>query len=145
MTCKRVTDRFAVAPQLSPEALPALVQDGFSVLVCNRPDGEEPGQPSWSVIAAAAQDAGIQARHIPIAGPQDIAARKDDFAQALAEMPGPVLAFCRTGTRCTIFTQLPVAFCGGSTENSDPVAAPMLATRARHEIFGYASTRIVAV
>ena len=68
MTCKRVTDRFAVAPQLSPEALPALVQDGFSVLVCNRPDGEDDDQPAAEVMRAAAESAGMRFHHIPVAG-----------------------------------------------------------------------------
>jgi hypothetical protein len=30
----------------------------------------------------------------------------------------------RTGTRCTILIQLPVAFCAGSSENAEPVPAP---------------------
>ncbi len=63
MTYKRVTDRFAVAPQLSPEALPALVQDGFSVLVCNRPDGEDDDQPAAEVMRAAAESAGMRFHH----------------------------------------------------------------------------------
>ena len=101
MDMTQLDENVWVAGQIDPADLPALADRGFRSIIGNRPDGEESGQPSWSVIAAAAQDAGIEARHIPIAGPQDIAARKDDFAQALAEMPGPVLAFCRTGTRCT--------------------------------------------
>ena len=96
---KQLDENVWVAGQIDPADLPALAERGFRGIIGNRPDGEEPGQPSWSVIAAAAQDAGIEARHIPIAGPDDIAARKGDFAQALAEMPGPVLAFCRSGAR----------------------------------------------
>ena len=88
-----------VAGQIDPADLPTLAERGFRAIIGNRPDGEEPGQPSWPAIAAAAKDAGIEARHIPIAGPEDITARKGDFAQALNEMPGPVLAFCRSGAR----------------------------------------------
>jgi len=99
MQITQLDEKVSVCGQIAPEIMRALAEHGFRSIICNRPDGEESGQPSWSVIAAAAQDAGIEARHIPIAGPQDIAARKDDFAQALAEMPGPVLAFCRSGAR----------------------------------------------
>ena len=99
MDMTQLDENVWVTGQIDPQDLPALAERGFRSIIGNRPDGEEPGQPNWSVIAAAAKDAGIEARHIPIAGPDDIVARKDDFAQALNEMPGPVLAFCRSGAR----------------------------------------------
>tara|TARA_Y100000815_G_scaffold81995_1_gene70999 strand:- start:1458 stop:1871 length:414 start_codon:yes stop_codon:yes gene_type:complete len=99
MTCKRVTDRFAVAPQLSPEALPALVQDGFNVLVCNRPDGEDDDQPAAEVMRAAAESAGMRFYHIPVAGGAFPAEAVAAFGQVRREAGGKVLAYCRTGTR----------------------------------------------
>ena len=96
---RQLDDNVSVAGQIAPEDLRALADRGFRSVICNRPDGEEPGQPQWAQVEAAAKEAGLQTRHIPIASMEDLEARKGDFAQALDEMPGPVLAFCRTGTR----------------------------------------------
>ena len=95
----KLDENVSIAGQIAPEDMAALGQQGFRSIIGNRPDGEEPGQPSWAEMAAAAEEVGLEARHIPIASMEDLAARKGDFAQALAEMPGPVLAFCRTGNR----------------------------------------------
>lgn len=66
---------------------------GFRSVICNRPDGEERGQPTADEIAQAARDAGLTFAHVPaVAGSltdDDGAAMK----RALAELPGPVLAF----------------------------------------------------
>ena len=92
-------DTVSVTGQVAPEDMRAIAEQGFRSLVCNRPDGEEPGQPAWSDVEASAREAGLETRFIPIASADDLDARKGDFATALGEMPGPVLAFCRTGTR----------------------------------------------
>ncbi len=95
----RLDDTVSVAGQIAPQDMRALVDQGFRSIICNRPDGEEPGQPAWAEVEAAAKEAGLETRFIPIASAEDIVARKDDFAQALAQIPAPVLAFCRTGNR----------------------------------------------
>lgn len=94
----RVTERLSVAPQLAPEDMAAAAQQGFVRVVCNRPDGEGPGQPSGGAIKAAAQAAGLEFLHIPFAGMPDAATADAVFA-AVSEAPGPVLAYCRSGTR----------------------------------------------
>jgi uncharacterized protein (TIGR01244 family) len=94
----RVTERFSVAPQLAPEDMAAAAQQGFVRVVCNRPDSEGPGQPSGGAIKAAAQAAGLEFVHIPFAGMPDAATADAVFA-AVSEAPGPVLAYCRSGTR----------------------------------------------
>jgi uncharacterized protein (TIGR01244 family) len=94
----RVTERFSVAPQLAPEDMAAAAQQGFVRVVCNRPDGEGPGQPSGGAIKAAAQAAGLEFLHIPFAGMPDASTADAVFA-AVSEAPGPVLAYCRSGTR----------------------------------------------
>ncbi len=91
-----------VAPQLTPEALAEAAQAGFRSVVNNRPDFEGgPDQPTNASIEAAARAAGLAYRHLPVAGgyqsPEEIAA----FAQLLAELPRPLLAFCRSGARST--------------------------------------------
>lgn len=91
-----------VAPQLSPSAMAEAASAGFRSVINNRPDFEHgPDQPTSAEIEAAAKAAGLQYRHLPVAGgyqsPEEIAA----FARLLDELPRPILAFCRSGARST--------------------------------------------
>jgi uncharacterized protein (TIGR01244 family) len=91
-----------VAPQLTPESMAEAVRAGFRSVVNNRPDFEEgPHQPTNASIEAAAKAAGLEYRYLPVASayqtPDEIAA----FAALLAELPRPLLAFCRSGARST--------------------------------------------
>ena len=99
MDVKRIDDRLGVSPQITAADVAALAADGFRAIVCNRPDGEGADQPSFEEIATAAKAAGLEARYIPVTSgmvrDEDAAA----FGDALATLPGPVLAYCRTGTR----------------------------------------------
>ena len=96
---RRLSPRLSVSAQVEPGELPSLAGAGFRSIIGNRPDGEDPGQPTWAEIAKAATAAGMQARHIPVTpgaiGDEDVAR----FSAALDELPGPALAFCRTGGR----------------------------------------------
>lgn len=95
------------APQLTPEAMAEAAAMGFKSIVNNRPDFEHgPDQPTSAAIQAAAEAAGLQYRHLPVAGgyqsPEEIAA----FAKLLEELPRPLLVFCRSGARSTrLFVQ----------------------------------------
>ena len=89
-----------VAPQLTPQAMAELARLGFRSVINNRPDFEEgPAQPTSAAIEAAASAAGLAYAHLPVhpamQTPEEIAR----FAQLLAELPHPLLAFCRSGTR----------------------------------------------
>jgi uncharacterized protein (TIGR01244 family) len=89
-----------VAPQLTPDAMAEAARRGFRSVVNNRPDFEHgPDQPTNADIEAAARAAGLEYRFLPVNGgyqsPQEIAA----FAALLAELPRPILAFCRSGAR----------------------------------------------
>ena len=91
-----------VAPQLTPGAMAEAAAAGFKSVINNRPDHEHgPGQPTSAEIEAAALAAGLQYRHLPVDGgyqsPDEIAAT----AQLLAELPRPLLMFCRSGARST--------------------------------------------
>jgi uncharacterized protein (TIGR01244 family) len=99
---RQLTPGLYVAPQLTPEAMAEAARLGLRSIVNNRPDFEHgPAQPTSADIEAAARAAGLEYRHLPVAGgyqsPEEIAA----FAQLLQELPGPVLAFCRSGARST--------------------------------------------
>jgi uncharacterized protein (TIGR01244 family) len=89
-----------VAPQLDPAAMAWAVQNGFKSIINNRPDFEGgPTQPTSAQIEAAAKAAGLSYAFLPVNGayqsPEEIAR----FAELLKELPHPILAFCRTGTR----------------------------------------------
>lgn len=102
MDIRHITADYAVAPQIQPGDLEAIAAQGFKSIISNRPDGEEPGQPDWSVIEAAAHQAGLATRHIPISGPAEVGGQREAVAAALEDLPAPVLAFCRTGNRSTL-------------------------------------------
>ena len=96
-----------VAPQLTPAAMAEAARTGFRSVVNNRPDFEHgPDQPTSAAIEAAARAAGLEYRFLPVAGghqsPEEIAA----FARLLAELPRPLLLFCRSGARSTRLFQL---------------------------------------
>jgi uncharacterized protein (TIGR01244 family) len=118
---RRLDDTTLVAPgQIVPADIPALAAQGIRLVVNNRPDGEEPGQPNSVEIEAATRAAGLDYRHIPIAGgfPPE---RVEAMADALEE--GPVLAFCRSGTRSTYLWALARASRGTDAETLLRLAA----------------------
>jgi uncharacterized protein (TIGR01244 family) len=91
-----------VAPQMQPEAMAEVARAGFRSVVNNRPDFEHGAdQPTSAQIEAAARAAGLEYRHLPVSGayqsPEQIAA----FAALAAELPRPMLMFCRSGARST--------------------------------------------
>jgi len=108
---RRVTDDFSTAPQISVADVAEAARLGFKAIINNRPDGEEPGQPSAAEIGAAAEAAGLAYAHIPVRGgpgPAEVEAVR----QALAAAGGPVLAFCRSGTRSIVTWSLGQAISG---------------------------------
>ncbi len=108
---RKVTDSFSVAPQITVADMDAAAQQGFTLVINNRPDGEAPDQPPSARMAAAAEAAGLDYVHIPGLGgptPQQVAA----VHAAIAEAKGPVLAFCRSGTRSIITWSLGQAGAG---------------------------------
>jgi len=100
MTGIHLDEHVLVAGQIMPDDVAGLAADGVTVIVNNRPDGEEPGQPASAEIEAAAQAAGIGYRHLPVAGsltPMNVA----EMIRELAQVESKILAFCKTGTRST--------------------------------------------
>lgn len=96
---KRIDERIIVACQIHPEEVPGLAAVGVRMIVNNRPDGEEPGQPASAEIEAAAHTAGLRYRHVPMATGGLSSELVAQMAAAMAEADGTVLAFCRSGTR----------------------------------------------
>lgn len=106
MEIKRITPTFWVSPQILPADLAALAALGVGAIINDRPDGEEAGQPGSAEIAAAAAACGMSYRHIPVRAAAIAEQDVERFAAALAAADGPVLAFCRTGTRAAMLWAL---------------------------------------
>ena len=97
----RLTPFLSVTDQLAPEDVVRAAAMGFRAIVNNRPDGEAQEQPAGASIEAEARRHGLDYRHIPVVSGQVSEANVAEFAAAMDAMKGPVLAFCRTGTRST--------------------------------------------
>ncbi|MCR9255719.1 MAG: TIGR01244 family sulfur transferase [Alphaproteobacteria bacterium] len=102
----KLTDALTVSPQIQAEDVAEIAAAGFKMIVCNRPDGEELGQPPFSLIERAAAEAGLEARFLPVVSGGMTLENVEDFGLALNEASGPVFAYCRSGTRCTALWSL---------------------------------------
>lgn len=93
---------FAVAPQLLPEDMHAVAQAGYKSVIINRPDYEGgAGQPTSADVMAAAKAEGLRIEYQPVVSGAMTQQDVERFSQLLDELPAPVLAYCRSGTRCT--------------------------------------------
>ncbi len=99
MDIKRLNAKIAVSPQIKPEDMVAIARAGYRSVICNRPEGEEQSQPATATIEAAAKSAGLRFVHIPAISGALTEQNGRDMAQAIANLPGPVLAYCRSGAR----------------------------------------------
>jgi uncharacterized protein (TIGR01244 family) len=113
---RRVTDQLSVSPQISVAEVAEAARLGFRSLINNRPDGEEPNQPSAAEIGAAAANAGLAYIHIPIRGgpTPDQVAQTGRFLETAED---PVLAFCRSGTRSIVTWSIGQATAGGRSRD----------------------------
>lgn len=102
MDLRKLTDDFTVSPQIDAAHMTDIAQAGFKSVLCNRPNGEEPGQPDFEAIAEMAEAEGLSVRSVPIVSGMITPDSLEDFRKALDEMPKPILAYCRSGTRCTM-------------------------------------------
>ena len=128
---RKIDDHVSVAPQISPEEVAAIAKAGYAEIVNNRPDDEEPGQPTGAEIAAAADAAGIAYRAVPVTHSGFSGNQVEAMAQALTAAAGPVLAFCRSGTRSAHLWALARARMG-----DDPVVLVSKAAGAGYDISG---------
>lgn len=99
MDIRPLTGELSVCPQITAADCPAIAAAGFRAVVCNRPDGEGADQPTFDEIERAAREAGLAARYLPAESGKVTDAQGTAFGDLMAELPKPVLAFCRTGTR----------------------------------------------
>jgi len=99
MPFKALAPSLSVSPQLSEAGVAQAARDGFRAIIDNRPDGEEPGQPTAAEMRAWAASHGMGFAHVPTIGGAVADEHVAQMAEALARLNAPVLAYCRTGMR----------------------------------------------
>ncbi|MBW0146312.1 TIGR01244 family sulfur transferase [Marinobacter arenosus] len=109
MDIRKIDDTISVAPQISVDDVAEAARLGFKTLVANRPDHEEFGQPPMADIEAAARQAGLEWIYMPVESGNITDQDVDRFAPMIRDAEKPVLAFCRSGTRCTVLWALSAA------------------------------------
>jgi uncharacterized protein (TIGR01244 family) len=100
MSITRIAPTFAVAPQIAPGDVAEIAALGYRAIMCNRPDGEAADQADAAEIRAEAERCGLAFAFVPVISGRIDAGNVADFKQALAALPTPVLAYCRSGARC---------------------------------------------
>ena len=133
MAGRQLDEGLSTSPQIATEEVAIVAAAGFRAIISNRPDGEEPGQPTAAEMRAAAEAHGLAFRHIPVTGggigPSEIQA----MAEALDTLPGPVFGFCRSGTRTAMLWALARA------PTSDPDTLIAAARDAGYDLSGLRS------
>lgn len=109
MDIRKIDDTISVAPQISVDDVAEAARLGFKTLVANRPDHEEFGQPPMADIEAAARELGLEWVYMPVESGNITDQDVDQFAPMIRDAEKPVLAFCRSGTRCTVLWALSAA------------------------------------
>lgn len=99
MDIKVLTSSLSVSGQISAADLPEISQAGFKSVICNRPDGEGADQPGFSEIQEVAAREGLVMRYLPAESGKVTDEQGAAFGQLMAELPKPILAYCRTGMR----------------------------------------------
>jgi len=106
MEIKTISNGFSVSPQIVADDVKEIAKRGFRSIVCNRPDGEGAAQPTFEEISNAAKEAGLEVRYQPIVSGKVSDDDARDFGRLFDELPKPVFAYCRTGTRSTTLWSL---------------------------------------
>jgi len=123
MDARPISADLSVSPQISVDDVQSIADQGYRAIICNRPDGEGMDQPNFEEIETAAKALGLEARYVPV-----VAGKVSDddaaaFDAAVRELPGPVLAYCRTGTRSATLWSL-------ASANTKSLADILAATKA---------------
>ena len=120
---RKLSDQFYASPQITPQEVSEAAAMGIALIVNNRPDGEAADQPPGSDIEAATRAAGMDYLAIPIGGSGFSEPQVEALQDALASAQGPVLGYCRSGTRSTLLWSLAQARGGAEPEAIAEAAA----------------------
>jgi len=120
---RKLSDTVYASPQITAADIAEAAALGVALVINNRPEGEADDQTPGSEIEAAAHAAGMDYRAIPVTMQTLSEGDVASMAEALGEAPGPVLAYCRTGTRSTLLWSLAQAKRGADPEAITEAAA----------------------
>jgi uncharacterized protein (TIGR01244 family) len=111
----KIDETLSFTGQITPAEVAEIAKAGYAAIINNRPDGEEPGQPTKEAVEAEAKKQGLEYRYIPVTTPtityKDVAA----FHNALLRGPKPVLVHCRSGARSYVLYALTRVFFDGES------------------------------
>lgn len=128
---RRINDQISVAPQIDPADVTDLARQGFVAVINNRPDDEDAGQPAGDAVRAVAQTLGLAYHAIPVTHAGFSAQQVEGMRAALDAAKGPVLAYCRSGTRSTNLWALAEA-----SKGKDPAGLIEQAAGAGYDLTG---------
>lgn len=130
MQVRPLSPQFSVAPQILAREVAEIARLGYRTVINNRPDGEAADQPQARDIEAAAREQGLGYHHQPVISGGLTVEDVHAFRELLAAAETPVLAFCRSGTRCAQLWALAQA------GNCDPDAVIDAAAQAGYDLRG---------
>ena len=102
MSYQQLAEDFAVASQITVDDIADIAEAGFRSIICNRPDGEDLGQPSAETIENACKKHGLRFYYVPFRSQADLPDAVPHQAEIMRNARGPFLAYCRSGNRSTI-------------------------------------------
>ncbi|MBM7035164.1 TIGR01244 family sulfur transferase [Vibrio ulleungensis] len=108
MNITKLAENYSVSPQIAVQDIATIKEMGFDGIVCNRPNGEEPGQPLFDELMLEAANQGIDIVAIPMNGPEVTMPMVEQFNQFMQQHQR-VFAFCRTGNRSSIIWKAALA------------------------------------
>ncbi len=102
MQIRSITPTYSVSQQISAEDFPAIAEAGFTTVICNRPDVENPPFLQASVMSEAAMQAGLKFEFLPLTHQTMTPENIEKQFEMVENAGGPVLAYCASGTRCSV-------------------------------------------
>ncbi|MGJ8605294.1 MAG: TIGR01244 family sulfur transferase [Marivita sp.] len=106
MDIRTITDRYSVSPQIDPEDAAAIKAAGITTVICNRPDDEVPPSHHADTMRAAIEAQGLRFEVLPITHQTMTPDRVAQQMAIVEASDGPVLAYCASGTRCSVLWAL---------------------------------------
>ena len=106
MDIRQITDRYSVSPQIDPSDASAIKEAGITTVICNRPDAEVPPSHQSDALRAAIEAEGLRFEVLPITHQTMTPDRVAQQSAIVEASEGPVLAYCASGTRCSILWAL---------------------------------------
>ncbi|MGB3472879.1 MAG: TIGR01244 family sulfur transferase [Erythrobacter sp.] len=114
---RKLSDTVFASPQIDHSDIVEAKAAGITMIVNNRPDGEEPSAPQGDAIEEAAKMAGMAYVAIPVGHSGFSEPQIDQMTAAMDKAEGPILAYCRSGTRSTFLWALASAKSGGNPDD----------------------------